>query len=386
MASSKPTPKNRQQILNAKYGSPLPILLPNSSTGLQAQNYKDKGKSKSGQSILSTYAPSLTAEIIVPQCNGVYDPITRSVWVTDREDMDILFRRGFFGKGTLSRSEPSWRERRVDLLKGGSSESTFPICDAYGVGWTGRRKGSFADHKIVAYAAELARDKRRQERKQFKIDRAAAMLNAAKTAENVLVTGQAPVIPGEPSLSTLEEDAEDDQEEELKARSSSPTPSTSTTALDVSSLTPQTYLVRPTRPDANRNRGRKAFKRRPPPAQNQIQNQNQNQDQASSLTTPLPGSASASATVPILDRTAAQVTLAEEQSADVDDEVEPLPEDDLEEELVEEMEHLQLSLEEAWLLSAGLGVLKIFDPETVRPLIPILPSGSREDKEGLLTR
>jgi len=41
--------------------------------------------------------------------------------------MDILFRRGFFGKGTLSRSEPSWRERRVDLVKGGSCTSTFLV-------------------------------------------------------------------------------------------------------------------------------------------------------------------------------------------------------------------------------------------------------------------
>ena len=121
MASSKPTPKSRQQVLNAKYGSPLPILLPNSTTGPQASSRGQKGKS-TVTSILSTYAPSLTAEIIVPQCHGIYDPITRSVWVTDRKDMDILFRRGFFGKGTLSRSEPSWRERRVDLLKGGSSE------------------------------------------------------------------------------------------------------------------------------------------------------------------------------------------------------------------------------------------------------------------------
>lgn len=122
MSSSKPTPKSRQQVLNAKYGSPLPILLPNSSTGPQFQKGKSTSSSHS-TSLLSTYAPSLTAEIIVPQCQGVYDPITRSVWVTDRKDMDILFRRGFFGKGTLSRSEPSWRERRVDLLKGGDSES-----------------------------------------------------------------------------------------------------------------------------------------------------------------------------------------------------------------------------------------------------------------------
>ena len=115
--SSKPNPRARQQALNAKYGSPLPILLPNSATAMNGQ----KGKSKS---ILSAYTSSFTAHVEVPKCTGVYDPVTRSVWVVDREDMDILFRRGFFGKGTLSRSEPSWRERRVDLVKGGSCAST----------------------------------------------------------------------------------------------------------------------------------------------------------------------------------------------------------------------------------------------------------------------
>jgi tRNA-splicing endonuclease subunit Sen2 len=79
-----------------------------------------KGKAKS---ILSAYTSSFTAHVEVPKCTGVFDPLTRSVWVVDKDDMDILFRRGFFGKGTLSRSEPSWRERRVDLVKGGSCTS-----------------------------------------------------------------------------------------------------------------------------------------------------------------------------------------------------------------------------------------------------------------------
>jgi tRNA-splicing endonuclease subunit Sen2 len=49
----------------------------------------------------------------------------------------------------------------------------------------------------------------------------------------------------------------------------------------------------------------------------------------------------------------------------VDDEVDALPEIDEYEDLIEEMEHLQLSLEEAWFLSAALGVLKVYDPATV---------------------
>jgi tRNA-splicing endonuclease subunit Sen2 len=187
---------------------------------------------------------------------------------------------------------------------------------------------------IEALAAEQFREKRRQERKQFKIDRAAAMLDAAKTAEAVLVTGQAPPIAGQ----------EEEEETLVEGRSSSPTPSSSTTALDVSGLTPQTYLVRPTRPDATRNRGRKAFKRKPPTPQTTTAPQG------------VDGSvATATPPAPVVPT-----------SNEVDDEVEELPEvDEFDDSVIEEMEHLQLSLEEAWLLSTALGVLKVYDPETV---------------------
>lgn len=220
------------------------------------------------------------------------------------------------------------------------------------------------------------REKRRLERKQFKIDRAAAMLDAAKTAEAVLVTGQAPTLPNEAGGS-VDADADADAREEEDetetaaiigadvARPSSPTPSSSTTAtaIDVSSLTPQTYLVRPTRPDANRNRGRKAFKRKPPapaPAQSNV-----NATQAG--TTEAATSARASADTLAAAPPTMPLPTVPQAEVDVDDEVDPLPEDDeLEEELIGEMEHLQLSLEEAWFLSSAVGVLRIYDPATVR--------------------
>ena len=174
------------------------------------------------------------------------------------------------------------------------------------------------------------------------------MLDAAKMAEEVLVTGQAPPTAGQ-----------DEEEEVVEGRSSSPTPSTSTvatTAVDVSHLTPQTYLVRPTRPDANRNRGRNAFKRRPapPPA----------------AAAPGADSAVPQVTEGALTSTAVQPTARKTETGnDVDDEVDALPEvDEFDDSIIEEMEHLQLSLEEAWFLSSALGVLKIYDPATVSPL------------------
>ena len=74
---------------------------------------------------------------------GYFSAETRSVHITDEASARILWEQGFFGKGSLSRSEPAWLERekiRQGLLLGDTSE-------------------------------ELTR-KRREERKQFKKERA----------------------------------------------------------------------------------------------------------------------------------------------------------------------------------------------------------------------
>lgn len=52
-----------------------------------------------------------------PHCEGVFDSATRSVWITNQRDSLILWRRGFFGKGDLSRSEPSWLARQINARK-----------------------------------------------------------------------------------------------------------------------------------------------------------------------------------------------------------------------------------------------------------------------------
>ena len=119
--SSKPSgPRGRYAQNNKKYGTPLPILLPSSPLH-PAYQPPQKG---SQPSFLSSLATSLRgSQAIVPQCTGVYDAATRSVIVRDRKEMELLFQRGFFGKGTLSRSEPTWRDRRVDMVRGGDGES-----------------------------------------------------------------------------------------------------------------------------------------------------------------------------------------------------------------------------------------------------------------------
>lgn len=54
---------------------------------------------------------------------GYYSPATRSVHVTDGNSIRFLWERGFFGKGSLSRSEPEWLEgekRRLGFAEEGN--------------------------------------------------------------------------------------------------------------------------------------------------------------------------------------------------------------------------------------------------------------------------
>ncbi|KAH9989811.1 hypothetical protein BJV77DRAFT_1015309 [Russula vinacea] len=55
------------------------------------------------------------AQVLNPRCEGTFDPTTRSVWITNTKDSMTLWRRGFFGKGNLSRSEPSWLVRQSHI-------------------------------------------------------------------------------------------------------------------------------------------------------------------------------------------------------------------------------------------------------------------------------
>ncbi len=45
---------------------------------------------------------------------GIWDPETRSVNVTDPVSVRALWEQGFFGKGSLSRSEPNWQKRELN--------------------------------------------------------------------------------------------------------------------------------------------------------------------------------------------------------------------------------------------------------------------------------
>ncbi|GAM84006.1 hypothetical protein ANO11243_019970 [Dothideomycetidae sp. 11243] len=74
---------------------------------------------------------------------GLFSFETRSVHVTDPKHIRVLWEMGFFGKGSLSRSEPTWLDRE-----------------------RARRKAA------AGGTSEEATNKRRQDRRQFKLERA----------------------------------------------------------------------------------------------------------------------------------------------------------------------------------------------------------------------
>lgn len=74
---------------------------------------------------------------------GYYSALTRSIHVTDPASARALWEHGFFGKGSLSRSEPEWLEREK------------------------RRLGLYEEDSRARTAAEVTQ-KRREERKEEK--------------------------------------------------------------------------------------------------------------------------------------------------------------------------------------------------------------------------
>ncbi|KAI0666774.1 hypothetical protein C8Q78DRAFT_983502 [Trametes maxima] len=172
---------------NRIYAHPLPLVFPAPSPSTFGH-------------LLGLFGLS-TARLENPHCEGVFDPATRSVWIVNEKDSTILWRRGFFGKGDLSRSEPSWLARQTNARKAAGKYMT----------------------------SEEVREKRRAERMQFKRDRAAAIARAAAEAEAAFAEGReaAPAIipsgatwkptpaPASESLPPPPEDEDEDEDEEI---------------------------------------------------------------------------------------------------------------------------------------------------------------------------
>ncbi|KAL9112329.1 MAG: hypothetical protein Q9227_003447 [Pyrenula ochraceoflavens] len=103
---------------------PLPTLIPHNPLSVVA--------------IALSYLIQVLVPPSQPMYKGYFSSATGSIHVTDPESIKALWEMGFFGKGSLSRSEPSWAARQK------KEEAT----------------------------SEENTDKRREERRQFKLDRA----------------------------------------------------------------------------------------------------------------------------------------------------------------------------------------------------------------------
>lgn len=65
-----------------------------------------------------------------PQYYGFFSPSLRSIHVTDPRSIQGLWERGFFGKGSLSRSDPSWIEREKARLGAGGQKTSEDVTAA----------------------------------------------------------------------------------------------------------------------------------------------------------------------------------------------------------------------------------------------------------------
>jgi len=136
-----PQPRTKRPNYHLLHANPLPLtiipfppLIPHNPLSLLQ--------------ILYTYLFCRTPCQPVPAYTGFFNPATRSVHVVETRSIQAFWNSGFFGKGSLSRSEPTWISRRRRAL------------------------GVIGENEDLT--AEEITERRRQERRLFKLERARA--------------------------------------------------------------------------------------------------------------------------------------------------------------------------------------------------------------------
>lgn len=136
-----PQPRTKRPNYHLLHANPLPLtvipfspLIPHNPLSLLQ--------------ILYTYLFCRSPCQPVPAYTGFFNPATRSVHVVETRSIQAFWNNGFFGKGSLSRSEPTWISRRRRAL-----------------GVIGKNED---------LTAEEITERRRQDRRQFKLERARA--------------------------------------------------------------------------------------------------------------------------------------------------------------------------------------------------------------------
>ena len=250
---------------------------------------------------------------------GAFSHENRSIHVTDPVHARALWEMGFFGKGLLSRSEPSWLKREGERLRAERAS-------AKGGGDAVGKPGT----------AEEATRKRRDERRMFKLERA--------RVEKEKVERQRAIENG-----TLVVDEEEDSEvKDAEADTSEKEDSLQT------KLSPETYdplleeaqaVGGATPTDAQDPHGN------PVPITTDIADAHSVEHPAARATDVRLESTRQADASPISH----ELRVLNDEMPD-----EPLPH-------IEDQEYLQLTLEEAFFLSYGLGVLSITSPKSHSP-------------------
>lgn len=132
------TGKARSAQKNQTFAWPLPLDVPAPSDYHAA--IAAASSAQSWSAYLASFLPGFVRAgpskktMQLPKVVGYWDATSRSVWlrITPAQDEEggktaagsnqaaavrLLWERGFFGKGTLSRSEPTWRDRQVNALR-----------------------------------------------------------------------------------------------------------------------------------------------------------------------------------------------------------------------------------------------------------------------------
>lgn len=109
---------NFRTQLNQTYKFPLPTLLPTAAAAAEPTPSPTSTVAALGSHAQSGFAPDVV---------GVWDELTGSVWVTDPAGVLALWTRGNFGKGSLSRSEPTYLKRRVAELTNASNSASLSL-------------------------------------------------------------------------------------------------------------------------------------------------------------------------------------------------------------------------------------------------------------------
>lgn len=138
--------KRNSKFLNQLYARPLPLVL-------SSEQYNVSGvfpHNPLSWMYLAWRIVEINMFRTVPQSQVPLVDVTLEdgvFKVSNEKDMDYLWRSGFFGKGVLSRSEPTWKDRTIHRL-------------------------DLEDSNAANFAMEDLTKKRREERKKFKLQRA----------------------------------------------------------------------------------------------------------------------------------------------------------------------------------------------------------------------